>query len=222
MADDTTLIAENEEELKSLLMKVKEESEKAGSKLSIHKIKIMASGAITSWELDGEKWKQWQTSFSWAPKSLRTVAAAMKLKDVYSLEKSYDRSRQSIKKQRHHFADKGPHSQNCGFSSSNIWMWELDYKEGWAPKNWCFCTVVLEKTLESPLDSKDIQPVHPKGNRSWIFIRRTDAKAETPILWPSDAKSRHCKRPDPGKDWGWEERATEDEMVGWCHQLSGH
>ena len=103
-------------------------------------------------------------------------------------KKSYDQSRQHIKKQRHYFANKGPSSQRCGFSSSNVRIWELDHEESWAPKNWCFWTVVLEKTLESPLDSKQIQPVHPKGNQSWIFIGRTDAEAETPILWPPDAK----------------------------------
>ena len=103
-------------------------------------------------------------------------------------------------------------------------MWELDYKESWAQKNWCFWTVVLEKTLESPLNCKEIQPVHPKGDQSWVFIGRTDAEAETPILWPPDAKSWLIgKDPDAGKDWGQEEKGmTEDEMVGWHHRLNGH
>ena len=103
-------------------------------------------------------------------------------------------------------------------------MWELDYKEGWAQKNWCFWNVVLEKTLESPLDCREIQSVHPKGNRSWVFIGRTDVEAETPILWPPDAKSWLIgKDPEAGKDWGQEEKGmTEDEMVGWHHQLNGH
>ena len=103
-------------------------------------------------------------------------------------------------------------------------MWELDYKESWVPKNWCFWTVVLEKTLESPLDCKEIQPVHPKGNRFWIFIRRTDAESETPIFCPPDVKSWLIwKDPDAGKDWRWEEKGTtEDEMVGWHHWLNGH
>ena len=101
-------------------------------------------------------------------------------------KKSDDQPRQHTKKQRHYFANKGPSSQSCGFSSGHVWMWELDYKESWAPKNWCLWTVVLEKTLESPLDCKEIQPVNPKENQSWIFIGRTDAEAETPILWPSD------------------------------------
>ena len=94
-----------------------------------------------------------------------------------------------IKKQKHYFANKGPFSQSYGFSSSHVWVWELDHKESWVPKNWCFWTVVLEKTLEGPLDSKEIQPVHPKGNQSWIFIGMTDVEAETPILWPPDSKN---------------------------------
>ena len=108
--------------------------------------------------------------------------------------KSYDHLRQHIKKQRHYFLDKGPSSQGYGFSSSHVWMWELDYKESWVPKNWCFGTVVLEKSLECSLDCKEIQPVHPKGNQSWIFIGRTDAEAETPILWPSDRKNWLIKK----------------------------
>ena len=120
--------------------------------------------------------------------------------------------------------DKGPYSQSYGFSSSHVWMWELDHKEGWALKNWCFWTVVLKKTLESPLDCKEIQPVHPKGKQSWIFIGRTDAKAEAPILWLPAVKSRLIgKDPDAGKDWRQEEKGmTEDEMVGWHHRLDGH
>ena len=103
-------------------------------------------------------------------------------------------------------------------------MWELDHKEGWAPKNWCFWTVVLEKTLESPLDCKEIKSVNPKGNQLWIFIERTDAEAEAPILWPPDAKSQLIgKDPDAGKDWRQEEKgAIEDEMVRWHHRLNGH
>ena len=129
-----------------------------------------------------------------------------------------------IKKQRHYFTDEVLYSQSCGFSSSQIWMWELDYKESWVLKNWCFWTVVLEKTLESPLDCKESQPVHPKGDQSWVFIGRTDVEAETPILWPPDVKSWFIwKDPDAGRDWGQEEKGTtEDEMVGWHHWLDGH
>ena len=110
------------------------------------------------------------------------------------------------------------------FSSSHVWMWELDYKESWAPKNWCFSTVVLEKTLESPLDCKEIQPVHPKGNQSWVFTGRTDVEAETPVFWPPDAKSWLIgKDSDAGRDWGQEEKGTtQDEMAGWHHWLDGH
>ena len=119
--------------------------------------------------------------------------------------------------------NKGPSSQGYGFSGSHVWMWELDYKESWAPKSWCFWTVVLEKTLESPLDCKKIPPVYPKGNQSWIFIVRTDAETETPILWPPDAKSWLIwKDPDAGKDWRWEKWTTEDEMVAWHHRINGH
>ena len=138
--------------------------------------------------------------------------------------KSYDKPRQHIKKQRYYFTNKGLSSQSCGFSGSHVWMWELDYKESWAPKNWCFWTMVLEKTLESPLDCKKIQPVHPKVNQSWLFIGRTDAEAEGPILWPPDMKNWLIgKDLDAGKDWRQEEKGTtEDEMVGWHHWLNGH
>ena len=135
-------------------------------------------------------------------------------------KESYDQPRQHIKKQRHYFANKGPSSQGYGFSSGNVWMWELDYKESWVPKNWCFWTVALE----SSLDWKEIQLVHSKGDQSWVFIGRTDVEAETPILWPPDAKSWLIgKDPDAGKDWEQEENGTtEDEIVGWHHRLDGH
>ena len=138
-------------------------------------------------------------------------------------KESYDQPRQHIKKQRHYFANTGLSSQGYGFSSSHVWMWELDYKESWVQKNWCFWTVVLEKTLESPLDCKEIQPVHPK-DQSWVFIGRTDVEAETPILWPPDVESWLIwKDPDAGKGWGQEEKGmTEDEMVGWQYQHNGH
>ena len=151
------------------------------------------------------------------------VTAAMKLKDTSPLKESYDQPRQHIKKQRHYFATKGLSSQGYGFSSSHVWMWKLDYKQNWELKNWCFWTVVLEKTFESPLDSKETQPVHAKGNQSWIFMGRTDVEAETPILWPPDAKNELIgKAPDAGKDWRQEEKGTtEDETIGWHHWLSG-
>ena len=114
--------------------------------------------------------------------------------------------------------------KTMGFSNGHVWMWELNYKESWAQKNWCLWTVVLEKTLKSPLDCKEIQPVHPKGNQSWVFIGKTDVEAETPKFWPPDAKSWFIwKDPDAGKEWRQEEKEkTEDEMVRWHHQLNGH
>ena len=208
-------------------MKMKQQSEKADLKLNIQKMKIMASGPITSWKIDGETMETVQ-DFLLGFKSLQMVTAAMKLKDACSLEEklwptwsevtqscptlcdpvdgsppgssvqeilqarilewatisfSNDQPRQRIKKQRHYFANKDPSSQSFGFPSSHVWMWESDYKESWAPKNWCFSTVVLEKILENLLDCKEIKPVNPKRNQSWIFIERTDAEAETPILW---------------------------------------
>ena len=139
-------------------------------------------------------------------------------------KKSYDQPRQHIKKQRHYFVNKGPSSQSYGFSSSDVWMWELDCDEIWALKNWCFWTVVLEKTLENPLDCKEIQPDHPKGDKSWVFIGRTDVEAETSILWAPNVNNWLIwKDPDAGKAWGQEEKEkTEDEMVGWHPRLKGH
>ena len=171
----------------------------------------------------GKQWKQ-KRLFSWAPKWRQMVTAAMKGKHTCSLEEKLWPPRQHIKKQRHYFTNKGPSNQSYGFSSSHVWIWELDYKESWLLKNWCFWTVVLEKTLESLLDCKQIQPVHSKGDQSWVFIRRTDAKAETPVLWPPPVKSWLIgKAPDAGKDWRQEEKGTtEDEMAGWHHRLEGH
>ena len=147
----------------------------------------MASSPIISWQIDEE--------------TMEIVT------DYIFLEESNDQPRQHIKKQRRYFTNKGPSSQSYIFSSSHVWMWELDCKESWVLKNWCFWTVVLEKTLENPLDCKEIQPVHPKGDQSWVFIGRTDAEAETPILWLLHAKSwLSGKDPDDGKDWGQEKK----------------
>ena len=135
---------------------------------------------------------------------------------------SYDQPRQHFEKQKHCFANKGPSSQSHGFSSSHVWMWELGDKESWAPKNKCFWIVVLEKTLESPWNCKDIKFISPKGNQAWIFIGRTDAEAEATILWPPDVKNWHAgKDPDVRKDWR-QNRMREGEMVGWHHWLVGH
>ena len=131
-------------------------------------------------------------------------------------KKTYDKPRQHFKKQRPCFVNKDLFSQSYGFSSSNVWMWELDHKAGWAQTNWCFWTVVLEKTLESPVDSKEIKGVNHKGNQSWIFIGRADAVVEGPILWPSDVKNWFTgKDSDAEKDWRQKEKGTtEDEMAG--------
>ena len=139
---------------------------------------------------------------------------------------TYDKPRQHIKRWRCYFANKCPSSQSYGFLSSHVWMWEMDHKIGYhkeAPKNWCFQTVVLEWTLESPLDSKEIKLVNPKGNQPWILFGRTDAKADTPFLWPPNAEHLFTgKDPDDGKDWTQEKGTTEDKMVGQHHWLNAH
>ena len=204
-------------------MKVKEERKNIGLKLNIQETKIMAFGLITSWQIDGETMEA-ATDFIFLGSKITADGDCNHEIKRHLLLGSYDQPRQHIKKQRHYFVNRGPSSQGCGFSSGRVWMWELDCQESSVPKYWCFWTVVLEKTLESPLDCKEIQPVHPK-DQSWVFIGRTDVEAETPILWlPDDAKSRLIwKDPDAGKDWGQEEKGTtEDEMVGQHHWLDGH
>ena len=191
-------------------MKVKEENEKVGLKLSIQETKIIASSPITSGQIDGETVEIMTNFIFLGPKTTADGDCSHEIKRRLLLgektnkqtKKNYDQCRHHIKKQRNYFANKGPLNQSYGFSSSHVWMWVLDYKESWEPKNWCFWSVVLEKTLVSPLDCKDIQLVHPKGNQSWIFIGMTDAEAETPILWPPDAKSWFIgKDADAGQNW---------------------
>ena len=224
-ADGTTLMAESKEELKSLLMKVKEDCEKLGLKLNFQKTKIMASRPITSWQIDGVtvetmadfilRGSKITADGDWSHEIKRCLLLGRKvMTNIDNIFRSRD-----IK-----FANKGPSSQGYGFSSGHVWMWKLDYEESWAPKNWCFWTVVLEKTLESPLDCKEIQPDHSEGDQSWVFFGRTDAKAETPVLWPSHAKRWLIgKDSDAGRDWRQEEKGTtEDEMAGWHHWLDGH
>ena len=191
-------------------MKVKEESEKIGLKLNIQKTKIMASGPITSWQIDG-KTVETVTDFilggskinadgDYSHEIKRHLPFRGKvMTNLDSILKSTDIT----------LSTNVPLVKAMVFSSSCEWMWELDYKQSWALKNWCFWTVVLEKTLENPLDCKEIQPVHLKGNQSCIFTGRTVAKAETPILWLPDAKNRLIwKDPDAGKGWRWEEKVT--------------
>ena len=203
-------------------MKVKEESENFDLKLNIQKTKIMASGPITSWQIDGETMETVTDFIFLGSKITADGDCSHEIKRLAPWKKSYDKPRQCIKKQRHYFANRGWFSQTYGFSSSHIQVWELDHKEGWVVKNWCFWTVVLEMTLESPLDSMEIKLVNPKENQPWIFIGRIHAEA--PILWPSDAKSQLTgKDPDAGKDWRQEEKGTtETEMVGRHHWLNGH
>ena len=222
-ADDTTFMSESEELLKSLLMKVKEESEKVGLKLNIQKTKIMASGPITSWQIDGETVETVSDFIFLGSKITSDGDCSHEIKKRLLLGRKVMTNLDSILKSRD-IVNKGLSRQGCGFSSGHVWMWDSNYKESWVPKNWSFWTVVLEKTPESPLDCKEIQPVPPKRDQSWVFIGRTDVEAETPILWPPDEKSWLIwKDPDAGKDWGQEEKGmTEDEMVGWHHQHNGH
>ena len=155
----------------------------------IQKTKIMASGPITSWQIDGEIVETVALYFFGFRNQCRWWLQPWNKKTLTPWKKNYDQPRQHVKKQRRYFANKGPSNQDYGFSRSHIWMWELDYKQSWAPKNWCFWTVVLQKTLESPLDCKEIQLFHPKGYQFWVFIGRTDVEAETLILLSPDAKS---------------------------------
>ena len=182
-ADDNTLMAESEEELKSFLIKVKEKSEKPNLKLNIQKTKIIASSPITSWKIDGETMEtvadfifggsKITADGDWSHENKRCLLLGRKvMSNLDSLLKSRDIT----------LPTKLWLVKAMDFSSSHVWMWELEYKESWAAKNWCFWTVVLEKTFESPLDCKEIQPDHPKGDQSRVFIGRTDVEAETPIL----------------------------------------
>ena len=191
-------------------------------------MKIMASSLITSWQIDGETGETVEPVADfifWGSKITADGDCSHEIKRGLLLGRKVFTNLDSIlKKQRHYFVNKGPFSQGVVFQVVIYGCESWTYKESWAQKNWCFWTVVLEKTLESPLDCEEIQPVHPKGNQSWIFIARTDVEAETPIFWPPDVKSwLIAKDPDVGKDWRQEEKGmTEDEMVEWHHRLNGH
>jgi len=203
-------------------MKVKEENEKVGLKLNIQKTKIMASGPITSWQIDGET----VADFIFGGTKITADGDCNhEIKRCLLLgRKSYDQPRQHTKKHRHYVANKGYLVKAMIFPVVMYGCDSWTIKKAWVLKNWCFWTVVLEKTLENPLDCKEMQPVHPKGNQSWVFIGRTDVEAETPILWLPDAKNGLTGTdPDAGKDWRWKEKGTtEDEMVGWHHRLDRH
>ena len=213
-------MAESDEELKHLLMKVKEESEKAGFKTQHSRNQ---NHGIWSHHFMANRWGNSGNGgwfyFGGLQNQCRWWLQPWNQKTHDPWKKSCDQPGQHIKKQRCYWL-----SRQSWFYRSHVWMWELDYKESWALKNWCLWTVVLEKTLESPLDCKEILPVHPKGNKSWIFIGRTDSEAETPIHWPPYAKNILIgKDPDARKDWRWEKKGTtEDGMVGWHHQLDAH
>ena len=195
-------------------MKVKDESGKVGLKFNINKTKIMASSPITSWKINGET----VADFIFLGSNITADGDCNhEIKRCLLLGWKVMTNLDSILKSRHYFANKGPSSQGYGFSSDHVWMWELDREKSWVPKNWCFWTVVLEKTLESlglsRLDCKEIQSVHPKGNRFWIFIGRIDPEAEAPILWPPDVKNwLNGKDPDTGKDW---KAGQEEDSRGW-------
>ena len=224
-ADDNPLMAESQEELKSLLMmKVKEESEKTGLKLNIKKTKTMASGPITSWQTDGETMERVTDFIFLGSKVIADGDCSHEIKRRLLLGKAMT-NLDSILKSRDITLLTKVHLVKAMIFPVVMYRCEswtikkAEYRRIDAFELWCW-----EKTLESPLDCKEIQPVHPKGDQSWIFIGRTDAEAETPILRPPDAKNWLIgKDPDAGKDWRWEEKGmTEDEMVGWHHWLDGH
>ena len=211
-------------------MKVKEESEKVGLKLNIQKTKIMASGPITSWQIDGEIVETMADFIFLGSKISADGNCSHEIKGLLLLGRKVMTNLNGILKSRD-IANKGLSSQGYGFSSGHVWMWEMDYKESWALKNSCFWTLVLEKTLESPLDCKEIQPVHPKGDQSWVFIGRTHGEAETPILWPPDVKSWLIwKRPwcwgrlragGEGDDRGWDGWMASPTRWTWVWVNSG-
>ena len=200
-----------------LQLKVKEESEKAGLKLNIQKTKIMAYSPITSWQT-----VETVSDFIFSGSKINADGASShEIKRHLLLgRRAMIKPRQHFKKQRCHFCQQRSYNPSHGFSSSHVWMW--GHKEVWVLKNWCFRTVVLEKTLASPLDCREIKLVNPRRNQLWIFIGRTDAEAKTPRLWPPDEKSWLTKK-DAGKDWRCEEKGTTvNEIVGWYHRFSGH
>ena len=191
-------------------MKVKEEREKTSLKLNIQKTKIIVSGPITSWQIDGKKMGTVTDFIFLGSKITADGDCSHEIKRHLLLGKKAMINLDSILKSRDNILLTSLRSQRYGFSSSHVWMWELDYKESWTLKNWCLRTVVLEKTLDSLLDGKEIKLDNPKGNQPWIFTGKTDAKDKVPILWPPEVKSRLIgKDPDAGKDWRQEEKGQE-------------
>ena len=184
----------------------------------------MASGPITSWQIDGESTETVADFIFFGSKIIANGDCSHEIKRQLFLGRKAMTNPDSILKSRVITWLTKVHLVSNGFSGSHGWMWELDHKESWAPENWCFWTVVLEKTLEGPLDCKEIKPVNPKTNQSRIFDGRTDAEAKAPLLWAPDVKSWLIgKDPKTGKDWGQEEKGvTEDEIIGWHHRVCGH
>ena len=217
-ADDTTLMAESKEELKNLLMKVKEESQKPGLKLNIEKAKLMASGPITSWQIDGETLETVTDFIFLGSKITVDGDCSHEMKRCFLLGRKVMTNLDSVFKSRDIALPTKVSLVKAIIFPVVMYGCELDHKEGWMQKNVFFWTVVLEKTPESPLDCKEIKPVHPKGNQPWLFIGRTYAETEAPIFWPLDVKSQLIgKDPDAREDWGQEEKTTVDETFGWHH-----
>ena len=211
-------MAESKDELKTLLMKVKEESEKVGLRFNIQKTKIMACGPITSWEIDGETMETVADLIFLGSKITPDGDWSHEFKRLFLLGRKVMINLDSILKSSGIAFSTKVHLVKAVFPSSQVWMWELDYKESWVPKNWCFWTVVLEKTLESPLDCKEIRPVHPKVDQSLVFTGRTDVKAETSVLWPPDEKTWLIwKDLDTGKDW---EQAKGQQRMRWLDGIT--
>ena len=181
---------------------------------------IRSEVKITSWQIDGETVETVSDFILGGSKITADGDCSHEIKRCLLLGKKVMTNLDNIlKKRRHYFANKGLSGQGYGFSSGHVWMWELDCEDSWGLKNWCFWTVVLEKTLESPLDCKEIQPVHPEGDQSWVFIGRIDAEAKTPILWPPDVKSWLIgKDPNAGQDWGWRRRGW--QRMRWLDGLT--
>ena len=190
------------------------ESEKADLQLNVQKTKILASSPITSWQIEGGKVEAMPHFLFLGSQITADGDCSHEIKRCLLFRRKDITNLDSVLKNRDiAFYHNGLYSQSCGFSSSHVWMWGLDHKEGWVLKNWCFQIVVLDETVKSPLDSKEIKPVNPKGNQPWIFFGRTDVEAEAPILWPSDGKSRFTgKDSDAGRDWRQKEKG-EDEVV---------
>ena len=204
-ADDTTLMAESEEELKSLLIKVKEESEKAGLKLNIQKTKIMASGPFIAWKIERKMGKCGNSDRFPLPGLQNHCRWCLQLwnQKTASWQENNNKLKQCVEKQRHYSANKGLYSQGYSLPSSHIWLWQLDLKEGRMPKNWCLWTVVLEKTPESPLESKEIKPFRLKGDQPWIFTGRTDAEAD------------HLMSTNLSRDWSCTDHVTDHAPMTW-------